>query len=67
MKIQRVIVTAVEGGSDHVGGISTEYTDYAYDDKTLFTIKATTENANVIITMTGYELDNLKHVTWRRI
>ena len=67
MKIERVTYTAIDGGMDHVGGVSTEYSTLLYDDKTLFTIKATTPDANVVITLTGYEMDSLKHLVWRRI
>jgi len=67
MKIQKVTYTAIDGGMDHIGGVSTEYTDLQYDDKTLFTIKAMTNDANVAITLTGYEMDSLRHLVWRRI
>ena len=67
MKVQQAITTAVDGGMDHIGGVSLEYKDLQYDDSTLFTIKASTTEANVVLTLTGYELDSLKHLIWRRI
>lgn len=67
MKVEKVTVSIEDGTMDCIGGVRTEYTPYDYTDVTTFKIKAATDDANIVLTLTGYELDSIKHIIWRRI
>lgn len=67
MKIEKVSMSIEDGTMDCVGGVRYDYTQAKYTDATEFKLKATTDDANVQITLNGYELDNLVAIVRRRI
>ena len=62
MKIEKVSVSVENGTMDCVGGVRTEFSPFKYTDEMEFKIKAVGPEANIQITLTGRELDNLVHV-----
>lgn len=62
MRIEKVSISVEDGTMDCVGGVRTEYTPFEYTSEMEFKIKATGPEANIQITLTGKELDNLIHV-----
>jgi hypothetical protein len=62
MKIEKVLISIEDGTMDCVGGVRTEYLPFKYTDEMEFKIKAVGPDANIQITLTGKELDNLTHV-----
>jgi len=67
MKIESVHMSVEDGTMDCIGGVRTEYKTLTFDDKTVFKIKATTDDDNVLITLSGVEMARLEKLLRRVI